>query len=144
MRQCDPVVLCHILAARLLPVKVGMIRAAVPADRFYRATECNTQFHLYSSLFHFDALFARRNRPTINSNMESPTACPYTPGAQAYPAHNNDTPTEAREKRKRQPRNSACQACASLKMKCVPAPTADKCERYVRAVVVEHLRKPDV
>ncbi|KAK0364121.1 hypothetical protein LTR94_012245 [Friedmanniomyces endolithicus] len=33
------------------------------------------------------------------------------------------------EKRKRQPRNSACQACATLKMKCVPGPVVGKCER---------------
>lgn len=33
-------------------------------------------------------------------------------------------------KRKRQPRNSACQGCAALKMKCI-ATANGKCERYV-------------
>ncbi|KAF2717556.1 hypothetical protein K431DRAFT_232872 [Polychaeton citri CBS 116435] len=35
-------------------------------------------------------------------------------------------------KRQRQPRNSACQPCASLKMKCVPGPVAGVCERCNR------------
>jgi hypothetical protein len=58
-----------------------------------------------------------------------PPAPPVLPAPLAEPV-GGETP-EVREKRKRQPRNSACQPCAALKMKCVASPVPGKCERYV-------------
>ncbi|KAK1074643.1 hypothetical protein LTR12_011940 [Friedmanniomyces endolithicus] len=46
-------------------------------------------------------------------------------------AHHEAQSVDGSEKRKRQPRNSACQACATLKMKCVPGPVVGKCESPV-------------
>ena len=56
---------------------------------------------------------------------------PTTPAPPAANASNGASPTDESAKRKRQPRNSACQPCASLKMKCVPSPVPGKCERRV-------------
>ncbi|KAK1810063.1 hypothetical protein LTR12_015578 [Friedmanniomyces endolithicus] len=47
-------------------------------------------------------------------------------------AHHEAQSLDGSEKRKRQLRNSACQACATLKMKCVPGPVVCKCERCYR------------
>ncbi|TKA82905.1 hypothetical protein B0A55_01164 [Friedmanniomyces simplex] len=56
---------------------------------------------------------------------------PQTPGV-SLGASQEALSADAGEKRKRQPRNSACQACATLKMKCVPGPVVGKCERCHR------------
>ncbi len=55
---------------------------------------------------------------------------PQTPDVSLV-AHNEAQSLDGSEKRKRQPRNSACQACATLKMKCVPGPVVGRCERLV-------------
>ncbi|KAK0289346.1 hypothetical protein LTR35_002543 [Friedmanniomyces endolithicus] len=56
---------------------------------------------------------------------------PQTPEVPLGPHHEAQS-LDGSEKRKRQPRNSACQACATLKMKCVPGPVVGKCERCYR------------
>ena len=55
-------------------------------------------------------------------------APPITPVATGNAS--TETPEIDNAKRKRQPRNSACQACATLKMKCVGSPIPGVCERY--------------
>ncbi|KAK5120950.1 hypothetical protein LTR85_005734 [Meristemomyces frigidus] len=65
--------------------------------------------------------------------MQAQNLGPQTPMAPPGSAHAHDEPSaEAGEKRKRQPRNSACQPCASLKMKCVASNVSGKCERCHR------------
>lgn len=64
--------------------------------------------------------------------MDAPAAVPHTPLAVAGAAAHEAVSADRGEKRKRQPRGSACQACASLKMKCIWSELDDqlsKCER---------------
>ncbi|EMD01188.1 hypothetical protein BAUCODRAFT_21121 [Baudoinia panamericana UAMH 10762] len=60
--------------------------------------------------------------------MEEPHTHGDQPNAQDLPSAQLDE----REKRKRQPRNTACQACAAVKMKCLPGPVPGRCERCHR------------
>ncbi|CAK4034601.1 hypothetical protein AC578_9767 [Lecanosticta acicola] len=59
------------------------------------------------------------------------TGIPMSEGASTSPAMASNTPDRGELKRKRQPRNSACQSCSALKMKCISTPNG-KCERCNR------------
>ncbi|QIX01937.1 hypothetical protein AMS68_007454 [Peltaster fructicola] len=69
-------------------------------------------------------LSRQQTATSISSNGPSSTS----PRAQAGSDNDNADKT----KRKRQPRNSACQSCAALKMKCIATTTPGVCERCAR------------
>ncbi|CAK1356118.1 uncharacterized protein RHO25_000247 [Cercospora beticola] len=63
--------------------------------------------------------------------MESALQQPPSPDDVDAAASQSIATPDGQLKRKRQPRNSACQACAALKMKCIATPTG-RCERCHR------------
>ena len=96
--------------------------------RIYRKTRCLSR----SDLLRLTVLSRHITAPrTMDQSSGLPQ--PTTPAAPLTVANANEgtSPTDESAKRKRQPRNSACQPCAQLKMKCVPSAVAGKCERLV-------------
>lgn len=73
--------------------------------------------------------------PTVAHSNSSNGAQSISPKAAAF---GSDADGD-RAKRKRQPRNSACQSCAALKMKCIATAVPGVCERCVVPDLVARL-----